>query len=74
MLSWLKRLRSKRKDTDEDADVQAARDALEALPADIAEARRRTSEIQEISRTLRSLGERNHFAPLIRDALGGRFR
>lgn len=54
-------------------DVRAAQEALWCLERDIEAARERTSEIRRISRTLRSLGERNHFAPLIRDALGGEF-
>lgn len=55
-------------------DVQAAKEALRCLEQDMEAARERTSEIREISRTLRRLGERNHFAPLVRDALGGKFQ
>lgn len=58
---------------DPDGDVQAAQEALRCLEQDIEAARERTSEIRRISRTLRSLGERNHFAPLVRDAFGGKF-
>lgn len=73
-MRWRKCRKKSAEDEQADRDVQAAREALDALAEDIVRARRRTSEILEISRTLRSLGERNHFAPLIRDALGGRFR
>ncbi|MER7488705.1 hypothetical protein ABTY20_22930 [Streptomyces sp. NPDC126497] len=55
-------------------DVRAAEEALRVLRHDLARARERTAAISEISRTLRRLGERNHFAPLIKDALGGKFR
>lgn len=55
-------------------DVRAVRDALESLERDLARARARTAVISEISRTLRRLGERNHFTPMIKDALGGKFR
>lgn len=76
MLHWLRRRTRAEIDADDGEtarDVRAAREALACLEQDIAQARERTSEIREISRTLRTLGERNHFAPLIRDALGGRF-
>lgn len=36
------------------------------------QARERDVEIREIARTLRLLREQNHFAPLVRDAFGGR--
>ncbi|MBR7839816.1 hypothetical protein KDL01_41640 [Actinospica durhamensis] len=74
MLRWLKRRTSKRADVPADEDVQAAQEELRNLEQAMAAAHERTSEIREISRTLRSLGERNHFAPLIRDALKGEFR
>lgn len=54
-------------------DTRAAKEALAALEQDIEAAHARMSEIRKISRTLRTRGEKNHFAPLIRDALGGRF-
>jgi hypothetical protein len=55
-------------------DVRAVQDALQSLERDIEQAHARTAVISEISRTLRRLGERNHFAPMIKDALGGKFR
>ena len=73
-MRWRRCRKRTAEDEQADRDVQAAREALDTLAEDIERARRRTSEILEISRTLRSLGERNHFAPLIRDALGGRFQ
>lgn len=57
-----------------DDDVRAVQDALQSLERDIEQAHARTAVISEISRTLRRLGERNHFAPMIKDALGGKFR
>lgn len=71
---WLRR-RTSEPDREQAAEeVQAVQDALQSLEQDIAQARARTAVISEISRTLRRLGERNHFAPLIKDALGGKFR
>lgn len=55
-------------------EVRVVQDALQSLEHDLARARARTAVISEISRTLRRLGERNHFAPMIKDALGGKFR
>jgi hypothetical protein len=71
---WRRRRKSDPVRTQPDEDVQAAQEALQCLREEIVQARSRTSEIREISRTLRTLGERNHFAPLVRDALGGKFR
>ena len=55
-------------------DTQIVQDALRDLDRDIARARARTAVISEISRTLRRLSEQNHFAPMMKDALGGKFR
>jgi hypothetical protein len=44
--------------------LREAEDELEAV-------RERTSEIVEITRTLRRLREQNHFAPLVWEAFGG---
>jgi hypothetical protein len=52
----------------------AAREALESVERGMEEARARESEISEIARTLHAARERNHLAPMVRDALGGRFR
>jgi hypothetical protein len=57
-----------------DDEERAVLDALNCLEHDIERARARTAVISEISRTLRRLGERNHFTPMIKDALGGKFR
>jgi hypothetical protein len=73
-VSWIRRLK-REPDREQTADdVRAVQDALQELQRDLASARARTAVISEISRTLRRLGERNHFAPLIKDALGGKFR
>lgn len=72
-MRWRKHRKTSSEDEQVARDMQAVHDALEALDQDIVRARRRTSEIMEISRTLRSLGEQNHFAPMVLDALGGRF-
>ena len=71
---WRRRPRSEHADPQAVEDVQAAEEALRTLERDLVAARARTAVISEISRTLRRLGERNHFAPLIKDALGGKFR
>lgn len=73
-MRWRRRPTSKAEDTRAAEDVRAAEEALRCLERDLAEARARTAVISEISRTLRRLGERNHFAPLIKDALGGKFQ
>lgn len=71
---WRKHRRSEPDDGQGPEEVQAAQDALRELERDLVAARARTAVISEISRTLRRLGEQNHFAPLIKDALGGKFR
>jgi hypothetical protein len=71
---WLRRLTSRPDGIQTDEDVQAAEEALRCLERDLAQARARTAVISEISRTLRRLSEQNHFAPLIKDAFGGKFR
>jgi hypothetical protein len=73
-MRWTRR-REGEKDREQAAeDVRVVQDALQSLERDLARARARTAVISEISRTLRRLGERNHFAPMIKDALGGKFR
>lgn len=72
-MPWIRLRRGDRDDGRSD-DVKAVQDALQSLERDIERAHARTAVISEISRTLRRLGERNHFAPLIKDALGGKFR
>jgi hypothetical protein len=67
---WLRRRTSKPERTQGDDDVRAVEEELAYLERDLAAARRRTSEILGIARTLRTLGEQNHFAPLIRQAFG----
>lgn len=73
-MRWIRRqkVEADREQVAEDARV--VQDALQSLERDLARARARTAVISEISRTLRRLGERNHFAPMIKDALGGKFR
>lgn len=73
-MRWRRRPTSRPVDPQAAEDVQEAEEALRCLERDLEEARARTAVISEISRTLRRLGERNHFAPLIKDALGGKFR
>lgn len=73
-MRWRRRPTSRPEDVQAAEDVQEAEEALRCLERELAEARARTAVISEISRTLRRLGERNHFAPLIKDALGGKFR
>ncbi|MFD8226855.1 hypothetical protein ACFV16_22085 [Streptomyces massasporeus] len=73
-MRWIKRLRGEPDQEATARDVQAVQDALQSLERDIEQAHARTAVISEISRTLRRLGERNHFAPMIKDALGGKFR
>lgn len=73
-MSWTRR-RKREPDREQAADdVRAVQSALRDLDQDIARARARTVVISEISRTLRRLAEQNHFAPMIKDALGGKFR
>jgi soluble lytic murein transglycosylase-like protein len=71
---WLSRRRSEAGREQAAEEVQTVQEALQSLEQDIARAHARTAVISEISRTLRRLGERNHFAPMIKDALGGKFR
>jgi hypothetical protein len=71
---WRRHKASRAEDERAAEDVRAAEEALHDLEGDLARARERTAVISEISRTLRRLGERNHFAPLIKDALGGKFQ
>jgi hypothetical protein len=73
-MPWLRRRRAEPDRSQAADDVRAVQEALQSLEHDIAQAHARTAVISEISRTLRRLGERNHFAPLIKDALGGKFR
>ncbi|WP_158708360.1 DUF7620 family protein [Streptomyces sp. NRRL S-455] len=73
-MPWRKRPKSEPDPGRSSDEVQAVREALQSLEQDIARAQARTAVISEISRTLRRLGERNHFAPMIKDALGGKFR
>lgn len=71
-MRWLRRRRSKR--AEERARLEALRVAeeqLETVERDLERAHERTSEIAEISRTLRRLGAMNHFAPLVLEAFGG---
>lgn len=53
------------------ADLRDAEAQLRDAEAELEAAQERTSEIAEFSRTLRSLGEANHFAPLVLKAFGG---
>lgn len=75
MLRWPGRRRSDKDPTPaapEDDELRAAEEALEGTEQQWQEVRERTSEIREIARTLRRLGERNHFAPLVSEAFGGK--
>ncbi|WP_086559967.1 DUF7620 family protein [Streptomyces africanus] len=73
-MPWIRRRKGETAHEQAADEVQAVQEALQSLERDLAQARARTAVISEISRTLRRLGERNHFAPLIKDALGGKFR
>lgn len=69
----LRRNKSFERREDEEA-LRRAEERLETVERDLERAHERTSEIVEISRTLRRLGEQNHFAPLVIAAFGGRRR
>lgn len=73
-MHWPRRRKSEQDSERAAEETQAVSEALDDLHRDIARARERMAAISEISRTLRRLGERNHFAPLIKDALGGKFQ
>jgi hypothetical protein len=53
------------------AAMHRAEQELESTERALEQAHERTSEIAEISRTLRRLGAMNHFAPLVLEAFGG---
>jgi hypothetical protein len=77
MLPWRKHRRSEeavRETARESEELRTAEEALEDTEQALQEVCERTSEIREIARTLRRLGERNHFAPMVRDALGGKIQ
>lgn len=54
-------------------ELRAARARLRDVDRRLEAVHGRTSEISENSRTLRRISGDNHFAPLVRDAFGGRF-
>lgn len=70
---WFRHRKNRAETARSAEDVAVAREALRELEQSLQEAHGRTSEISAIARTLRRRGDQNHFAPLVRDALGGRF-
>lgn len=52
-------------------ELRSAQEMLREAENELEAVHKRTSEIREISRTLRRLGEQNHFAPLVWRAFGG---
>lgn len=74
MLKWFRRRRRSTEKPSVAPSGPDLRQALEKVERGMEQARERDVEIHEIARTLRLLREQNHFAPLVRDALGGRER
>lgn len=66
-MRWIRRRRTTR----DEAALRAAREKLREAEHELEAVQERTSEIREISRTLRRLGEQNHFAPMVLKAFGG---
>lgn len=71
---WRRRRKTESGRAERDAELRSVRAQLRDAEHELETAQRRTSEIAEIYRTLRALGERNHFAPLVIEALGGKRR
>lgn len=70
-MRWILR-RTGKTDTSGSAEaLRCAEARLRDVEGDLERAHARTSEIAEISRTLRRLGEHNHFARAVLEALGG---
>lgn len=72
-MRWRRHRKTAEKKEREEALLDAQRQLRDA-EHDLEVVRERTSEIKEISRTLRRLREQNHFAPLVWEAFGGRDR
>ena len=73
-MRWFRFRRTKADARARAEELRRAERALDRVERDLEQAQERTSEIAEISRTLRRMGEHNHFAPLVLKAFGGRDR
>lgn len=67
-MHWPKRRKAKRCDHEREEELRCARQELRDVEHSLEAARRRQSEIEEISHTLRGMAEENHFALLVREA------
>lgn len=68
---WRRRRTDKGRSPEREAELACVREQLRDAEHELAEVQERTSEIREISRTLRRLREQNRFAPLVWEAFGG---